>query len=165
MLVRFDPHDRLYRTLKLVRSVHLNMQRSTEHMLEGAGISVAERQILELFCEEPLTVPDAARRLSMKRQFVLRVVTALMDKQLLERQPNPEHRRAYLCAPTLAGRSLFDEIHRREVEMLHAMLGDINQTEAVAALRVMTRVATAFEQLASELELASELDAAAEETL
>lgn len=156
MLVRFDPHERLYKTLKLVRSVHLNMQRSTEQMLDGAGVSVAERAVLELFCEEPLTVPEAARRLSMKRQFVLRVVTGLMEKQLLERQPNPEHRRAYFCVPTVAGRALFEEIHRREVEMLHAMLGDINQTEVVAALRVMTRVATAFERLAGELETGAE---------
>jgi DNA-binding MarR family transcriptional regulator len=156
MLVRFDPHERLYKTLRLVRSVHLNMQRASEHMLDGAGISVAERAVLELFYEVQLTVPDAARRLSMKRQFVLRIVTGLMDKQLLERQPNPEHRRAYLCVPTAAGRDLFEEIHRREVEMLHALLGDINQTEVVATLRVMTRVATAFEQLAGELDAAVE---------
>lgn len=92
----------------------------------------------------------------MKRQFVLRIVTGLMDKQLLERQPNPEHRRAYLCAPTAAGRDLSEEIHRREIEMLHVLLGDINQTEAVAALRVMTRVATAFERLSGELDAALE---------
>ncbi|WP_077968270.1 MarR family winged helix-turn-helix transcriptional regulator [Ensifer adhaerens] len=152
MLVRFDPQERLYKTLKLVRSIHLNMQRSAEHMLDGAGISVAERAVLELFCETPLTVPEAARRLSMKRQFVLRVVNGLMEKSLLERQPNPEHRRAYLCAPTAAGRDLFEEIHRREVELLHALLGDINQTEVVATLRVMTRVSAAFEQLAGELD-------------
>lgn len=152
MLVRFDPHDRLYKTLRLVRSINLNMQRASEHMLDGAGISVAERAVLELFCLEPLTVPEAARRLSMKRQFVLRIVNGLMDKQLLEKRPNPEHRRAYLCSPTVGGRSLFEEIHRREVEMLHALLGDINQTEVVATLRVMTRVATAFEQLTGELD-------------
>lgn len=152
MLVRFDPHERLYKTLRLVRSIHLNMQRSADHMLDGAGISVAERAVLELFCLEPLTVPQAARRLSMKRQFVLRIVNGLIDKRILERQPNPEHRRAYLCSPTPVGRDLFKEIHRREVEMLHAMLGDLNQTEVVAALRVMTRVATAFERLAGELD-------------
>ncbi|HEV7319313.1 MAG TPA: MarR family transcriptional regulator [Ensifer sp.] len=156
MLVRFDPQERLYKTLRLVRSIHLNMQRSAEHMLDGAGISVAERAVLELFCEQSLTVPDAGRRLSMKRQFVLRVVTGLIEKKLLETRPNPEHRRAYLCAPTVAGRELFEEIHRREVELLHAMLGDINQTETVAALRVMTRVAAAFEELAGELDAAAE---------
>lgn len=51
MLVRFDPQERLYKTLKLVRSIHLNMQRSAEHMLDGAGISVAERAVLELFAK------------------------------------------------------------------------------------------------------------------
>ncbi|OCO99720.1 MULTISPECIES: MarR family transcriptional regulator [unclassified Ensifer] len=159
MLVRFDPHERLYKTLRLVRSIHLNMQRASERMLDGAGISVAERAILELFCLEALTVPEAARRLSMKRQFVLRVVNGLMDKHLLEKQPNPEHQRAYLCTPTVAGRDLFEEIRRREVGMLHALLGDINQTEVVATLRVMTRVATAFEQLAGELDAAVEGEA------
>ncbi len=151
MLVRFDKQERLYKAIKLVRPIHLNVHRSIEHMLEGSGISVAERAVLELLCVEPLTVPEAARRLSMKRQFVLRVVVGLLEKELLEKRPNPEHRRAYFCAPSFAGRDLFEAIHRRELELLHAVLGDINQTEVVVALRVMSRVATAFEDLAREL--------------
>lgn len=151
MLVRFDKQERLYKAIKLVRPIHLNVHRSIEHMLEGSGVSVAERAVLELLCVEPLTVPEAARRLSMKRQFVLRVVVGLLEKGLLEKRPNPEHRRAYFCTPSVAGRDLFEAIHRRELEFLHAALGDINQTEVVAALRVMTRVARAFEDLACEL--------------
>ncbi|WP_112806569.1 MarR family winged helix-turn-helix transcriptional regulator [Ensifer sp.] len=151
MLVRFDKQERLYKAIKLVRPIHLNVHRSIEQMLKGAGISVAERAVLELLCVEPLTVPEAARRLSMKRQFVLRVVVGLLEKGLLEKQPNPEHRRAYFCAPSAAGRDLFAAIHRRELELLHAVLGDINQTEVVVALRVLTRVASAFEELASAL--------------
>lgn len=151
MQVRFDKQERLYKAIKLVRPIHLNVHRSIEHMLEGSGISVAERAVLELLCIEPLTVPEAARRLSMKRQFVLRVVVGLLGKGLLEKQPNPEHRRAYFCAPSAAGRELFEAVHRRELELLHTVLGDINQTEVVAALRVLSRVASAFEDLAREL--------------
>ncbi|WP_245298396.1 MarR family transcriptional regulator [Sinorhizobium sp. A49] len=151
MQVRFDKQERLYKAIKLVRPIHLNVHRSIERMLEGSGISVAERAVLELLCGEPLTVPEAARRLSMKRQFVLRIVVGLLAKGFLEKQPNPEHRRAYFCVPSVAGRDLFAAIHQRELELLHAVLGDINQTEVVAALRVMTRVATAFEDLAREL--------------
>lgn len=87
MLVRFDKQERLYKAIKLVRPIHLNVHRSIEHMLEGSGISVAERAVLELLCVEPLTVPEAARRLSMKRQFVLRVVVGLLEKGLLEKHP------------------------------------------------------------------------------
>ncbi|MCZ4091087.1 MarR family winged helix-turn-helix transcriptional regulator [Sinorhizobium psoraleae] len=119
-------------------------------MLEGAGITVAERAVLELLCGEPLTVPEAARRLSMKRQFVQRMAASLLAKALIEKKPNPEHRRAYFCAPTPAGRELFNAIHQRELELLHAALGDINQTEVVVALRVMTRVDAAFEELARQ---------------
>ncbi|MDK1490957.1 MarR family transcriptional regulator [Sinorhizobium sp. 7-81] len=119
-------------------------------MLEGAGITVAERAVLELLCGEPLTVPEAARRLSMKRQFVQRMAAGLLAKALIEKKPNPEHRRAYFCAPTPAGRELFNAIHQRELELLHAALGDINQTEVVVALRVMTRVDAAFEELARQ---------------
>ncbi|ASY58570.1 MarR family transcriptional regulator [Sinorhizobium sp. CCBAU 05631] len=148
MLARFDRLERLYKAIKLVRPVDLNVSRTVENMLEGAGISVAERSVLELLCEEPLTVPEAARRLSMKRQFVQRVAAGLIGKRLIEKRPNPEHRRAYFCAPSPAGRDLFNAVHRRELEMLHAVLGDINQTEVVVALRVMARIDAAFEALA-----------------
>ncbi len=148
MLVRFDKQERLYKAIRLVRPVHLNVSRTIEKLLDGAGISVAERAVLELICEEPLTVPEAARQLSMKRQFVQRVAAKLMSKGLVEKTPNPEHRRAYFCAPTAAGRDLFEAVHRRELEMLHAVLGDINQTEVVVALRVMMRIDAAFEALA-----------------
>lgn len=148
MLVRFDKQERLYKAIRLVRPVHLNVSRTMEKLLEGAGISVAERAVLELVCEEPLTVPEAARQLSMKRQFVQRVAARLMSKGLVEKTPNPEHRKAYLCAPSAAGRDLFEAVHRRELEMLHAVLGDINQTEVVVALRVMMRIDAAFEAFA-----------------
>ncbi|APG86235.1 MarR family winged helix-turn-helix transcriptional regulator [Sinorhizobium americanum] len=151
MLARFDRQERLYKAIKLVRPVHLNLSRTVEKMLEGAGITVAERAVLELLCEEPLTVPEAARRLSMKRQFVQRVTAGLIDKGLIEKKPNPEHRRAYFCAPSPAGRDLFNAVHQRELEMLHSVLGDINQTEVVVALRVMARIDAAFEALARQV--------------
>lgn len=147
MLVRFDKQERLYKAIRLIRPVHLNVSRTMEKLLQGAGISVAERAILELLCEKQLTVPEAARQLSMKRQFVQRTAAGLMSKGLIEKAPNPEHRRAYFCAATAAGRDLFGAIHRRELEMLHAALGDINQTEVVVALRVMMRIDAAFEAL------------------
>ncbi|ASY64695.1 Transcriptional regulator, MarR family [Sinorhizobium sojae CCBAU 05684] len=133
--------------IRLIRPVHLNVSRTMEKLLQGPGISVAERPVLELLCEKPLTVPEAARQLSMKRQFVQRIATGLVSKGLVEKTPNPEHRRAHFCAPAAAGRDLFGAIHRRELEMLHAMLGDINETDVVVALRVMMRVDSAFESL------------------
>jgi DNA-binding MarR family transcriptional regulator len=150
MLARFDKQERLYKAIRLVHPVHLNVSRTVEKMLEGAGITVAERAVLELLCEEPLTVPEAARRLSMKRQFVQRVAAGLIAKGLIEKKPNPEHRKAYFCAPSAAGLDLFNAVHQRELEMLHAVLGDINQTEVVVALRVMTRIDAAFEALAGQ---------------
>lgn len=147
MLVRFDKQERLYRAIRLVHPVHLNVNRTIEKMIEGTGITVAERAVLELLCEEPLTVPEAARRLSMKRQFVQRVAAGLIAKGLIEKQPNPEHRKASFCAPTAAGLDLFNAVHRRELDMLHMVLGDINQTEVVVALRVMMRIDAAFEAL------------------
>ncbi|WFU47364.1 MarR family winged helix-turn-helix transcriptional regulator [Sinorhizobium terangae] len=151
MLVRFDKQERLYKAIKLVRPIQLNVNRTVEKMLDGAGITVAERAILEVLCNEPLTVPEAARRLSMKRQFVQRITAGLFAKALIEKKPNPEHRKAYFCVPSAAGRELFNAVHQRELELLHAALGDINQTEVVVALRVMARIDSAFEELAHQL--------------
>ncbi|MDO9416583.1 MarR family winged helix-turn-helix transcriptional regulator [Pararhizobium sp.] len=148
MQVRFDKQERLYRAVKMVRSIHLNAQRTMEAELAGSGISVAEHAVLELLCEEMMTVPNAARRLTIKRQFVQRVVAGLIEKGLVQKQVNPEHSSAYFCRPTERGQKLYDLVHENELALLHQALGNINQTEVVAALRVMARLDAAFQELA-----------------
>jgi hypothetical protein len=55
-----------------------------------------------------------------------------------------------LCL-TGAGRAIFTALHERELALLHRHLGDINMTEIIVALRVMTRMSACFSELAAGL--------------
>jgi len=140
--------DMLYRTVTLVRPLHRNVHRVVEARLAGTGLSVAGRAVLETLLAEPLTVPDIARKLSMKRQFVQRVAGELMAAEFVERVENPRHRTACLCRPTEKGRALFEQVHAGEQAMLERLADDLPEAEIAAALRVMRRLAEGFEVLA-----------------
>lgn len=151
MQTRFDKQDRIYQAVRLIRPIHLNIQRTLEAQLSGTGISVAQRDVMEvLHAGGPITVPTATRMLGMKRQFVQRTMACLIEAGLVERRRNPKHSRAYLCRLTEAGTRLFKAVHEREMALLNRRLGDINITEVVVALRVLARVAGAYEAAAAD---------------
>jgi DNA-binding MarR family transcriptional regulator len=151
MQTRFDKQDRLYQVIRLIRPVHLNIQRTLEAQLEGTGISVAQRDVMEVLhgCG-PITVPTATRMLGMKRQFVQRTMTDLIALGMVERRRSSRQSRAYLCKLTEKGERLFETVHHREMALLRQRLGDINITEVIVALRVMARVAAAYEAAAAD---------------
>lgn len=151
MQSRFDKQDRLYQAVRLIRPIHLNIQRTLEAQLAGTGISTAQRDLLELlYMSGPVTVPTATRMLGTKRQFVQRTMSGLVALGLVERQRKPRHSRAYVCRVTEAGGRLFETVHQREMALLRQRLGDINITEVVVALRVLARVAGAYEAAAAD---------------
>jgi DNA-binding MarR family transcriptional regulator len=151
MLTRFDKQDRLYQAIRLIRPIHLNMQRTLEAQLAGTGISVPQRDLLEVFHGNgPLTVPTISRMLGIKRQFVQRTVGDLLDLGLVERRTSPRNPRVFLYRLTDQGCRLFETVHEREMALLRQRLGDINITEVVVALRVLARIAGAYESAASD---------------
>lgn len=150
MQTRFDKQDRLYQAVRLIRPIHLNIQRTLEAQLAGTGISVAQRDVMEvLYASGPMTVPTATRMLGMKRQFVQRTMSDLIDAGMVERTRSARHGRAYLCRLTEKGARLFGSVHEREMALLDQRLGDINITEVIVALRVLARVAGAYEAAAT----------------
>ncbi|WP_099866957.1 MarR family winged helix-turn-helix transcriptional regulator [Pararhizobium haloflavum] len=151
MQSRFDKQDRLYQAVRLIRPIHLNIQRTLEVQLAGTGISVAQRDVMEvLYTSGPLTVPTATRMLGMKRQFVQRTMSDLIVLGMVERRRDSRHSRAYICRLTDKGSRLFQTVHEREMALLRQRLGDINITEIVVALRVLARVAGAYEAAAAD---------------
>lgn len=151
MQSRFDKQDRLYQAVRLIRPIHLNLQRTLEAQLAGTGISVAQRDLLELlYMSGPVTVPTATRMLGTKRQFVQRTMSGLVALGLVERRRNPKRSRAWICGVTDTGARLFETVHQREMALLRQRLGDINITEVVVALRVLARVAGAYEAAAAD---------------
>jgi DNA-binding MarR family transcriptional regulator len=151
MQTRFDKQDRLYQAIRLIRPIHLNIQRTLEAQLDGTGISVAQRDVMEvLYTSGPITVPTATRMLGMKRQFVQRTMSDLIASGMVERRRSSRQTRAYICRLTERGARLFETVHQREMALLRQRLGDINITEVIVALRVLARVAGAYEAAAAD---------------
>lgn len=148
MQTRFDRQERLHRVVRLIRPIHLNISRTFDRLLDASGLSLAQRAVLELLIDGgPRTVPDAARALSMKRQFVQRIVADLLDAGLVERGKAPERPRAHLYAASASGQSAYATVHARELALLREHLGDINTTEVIVTMRVLNRLAACFEAL------------------
>lgn len=79
---------------------------SGAHRSEGLGDS--ELLVLNAVVEadRPPTVPQIGRSLGQARQLVQRAANSLMHSQLIEAEPNPDHKRAVLLHATERGIAL-----------------------------------------------------------
>jgi len=155
MQTRFDGQERLYQAIRLMRRIDLNVGRVMQAELRSAGLTPAQRLVVEALIDHgAMTVPETAACLSLKRQFVQRVVTGLVAAELVGTQANPAHKRSPRLAVTAAGRAKFNALHQRELALLHQHLGDINMTEIIVALRVVNRVSACFSELAGKVRAA-----------
>lgn len=76
----------------------------------------------------PPTVPQIGRDLGHPRQVVQRVVNELVNAGLLEKAPNPHHKRASLLTPTDKAQKMKREAEARAFDTAEAFLGTINAT-------------------------------------
>ncbi|WP_059017010.1 MarR family transcriptional regulator [Mycobacterium sp. M26] len=82
------------------------LRRTGEAVAAQEGQTQARWQLLSVLSEEPLTVPQAARRLGITRQGVQRVVNDLVAAGLVEFADNPDHRTSPLAQLTAPGRRI-----------------------------------------------------------
>ena len=98
-----------------------------------------ERGVLfELARRGPQTVPAIARTLATSRQHVQVIVDRFLGEGIVERRPNPIHRRSVLIRLTGAGRREVKSIERRERRLLTGISPKLNGRrlrEAAATLR------------------------------
>lgn len=112
----------LYEIIRLVRPVHRRLARAVEAKLEGTGITVGMRAAMEVLEETgPLSVPEIGRVLFLARQQVQLMVNALEEQGLVERRPNPAHKRSPLFALTDKGQGVFGEIRAKENDEIDAV--------------------------------------------
>jgi len=146
MLVRFDHQNRLYKALRLIGPIHLNLNRVMNQALSKKGLTETQFRILEVICEnEPMTVQALARNMSMTRRSVQRVVVHLSTDGLLARTANPKRAGSWIFTPTQAGRELCQNATRLLAGLLGQEFGDINITELVVTLRLLNRIASTLE--------------------
>jgi DNA-binding MarR family transcriptional regulator len=143
------PEHTLYEVIRHVRPLHRYLAKAVEDRLEGTGITLGMRAVLERLCEHgPETVPQVARALGLGRQFIQRLVNAGLEEGLVRSQPNPAHRRSPLLEPTAAGREAFERIKEREEQVLREVASELPRGDIDACLRVVAHLTERFRGIA-----------------
>jgi DNA-binding MarR family transcriptional regulator len=82
---------------------------------EGLGLTAATRGVLDVLLREgAASVPRIARERGASRQHVQQLVDALLERDLVERHSNPNHKRSSLIALTDKGRALVENMRAEE---------------------------------------------------
>lgn len=135
----------LYEVIRHVRPLHRELARMLHRELEGTGITVGMRAIMEVLDElGPTPVPGIARTLRVPRQSVQRTVNVLTEEKLVERRENHAHRRSPRITLTKKGTSTFQKIRAREDEVLADVVKKLPAGEIEACLHVVEVLHTAF---------------------
>ena len=74
----------------------------------------------------PPTVPQIGRNLGHPRQVIQRVVNELVREGLLEKAPNPHHKRAMLLLPTEKADKMKRQAEERAFDTAEAFLGNFS---------------------------------------
>ena len=109
--------DELIRSGSRMRSIFA-------HVTEGSGLNAMQSAVLTAVAESrtPPTVPKIGRSLGHPRQVIQRAVNVLLQEQLIEAAPNPDHKRAPLLRVTAAGQIIKDEMDARAVAAADRLL-------------------------------------------
>ncbi|MEM7436410.1 MAG: MarR family transcriptional regulator [Myxococcota bacterium] len=110
-----------------------------EKALGPGDLSGGDRWVLErLVGHGKATVPSIARERRVSRQHVQQIVDSLAARGLVERLPNPAHRRSPLVAASSRGRALAEGLQadlRRALETIRAGTSDEAERDASEVLR------------------------------
>jgi len=117
----------------------------TETLHFGVEITAGTRALLELLLREgSMSVPDAARARSVSRQLIQQQVDALLDRKLVQREPNPAHKRSSLIALTDRGRALVQNMRADELHALSRLQAGTSDTAMRDAAQVLAAWAEAL---------------------
>jgi len=87
----------------------------------------------------PMTVPDLARSRPVSRQAAQSVVNNLLKNGLVDRIPNPAHKRSRLVQLTGLSREVIDRMNRRELELATLYAANFS-TEDLRRAEEVTRI-------------------------
>jgi len=128
----------LYEVIQLIRPLHRRLARAVEAKLSGSGITVGMRAVMEVLeTAGPLSVPDIGRALFLARQQIQLMVNTLEAEKLVQRQPNPAHRRSPLFSLTELGRTRFGGIRASENEEIDAVCELFSENDLRSTQRVL----------------------------
>ena len=112
---------------KLLATVTLIQRNVTRVFLAPHRLGIPEWRVLALLGDvESLALRDLRMRTWMDKGQVSRVVTELVDRKLIARTADPDHRRRQIVAITPAGRQLYQSIMPVARDMLCELMGGLS---------------------------------------
>lgn len=91
--------------------------------------------------EQTLTAPQIADRMGVTRQGAQKQLNLLLDDQMVEKLPNPVHRRSPLYSLTPRGEALFREVNAAWEAHGRASAQNFSAAELATTLRVLLAIA------------------------
>ncbi|MBX3608801.1 MAG: MarR family transcriptional regulator [Hydrogenophaga sp.] len=141
---------RLYR-------IHVTAGRKVVQMCdERHGITRREWRVLSFLAEnEGVPSSELAERAMLDRARTSRTLTALADKQLIERRPKPSDRREVHIFLSERGRAVHDDVFPRIAAINRELVAELSAEERAVLDRAVARIqATADRMLAGAPPLA-----------
>jgi DNA-binding MarR family transcriptional regulator len=105
-----------------------------EAIASTEGQTQARWQVLSVVSEQPVTVPQAARRLGVSRQNVQRISNDLVRDELAEWVPNPHHQTSPHLGLTKRGHRVLARINERAGDF-HSFAGRGITNAQITAMR------------------------------
>lgn len=96
--------------------------------------------------EQPLTVPQVARRMGLTRQSVRSTVKRLVEDGLLEQAPNLDHRRAHLLRLTELGTSRLEAVNERQAHWANRLSDGFSEQDLKTTVTVLTELCARLER-------------------
>ena len=117
-----------YQVIWLVRRLFRALSQRASENLEGFGISVADRAVMEfLYPDRMLTVPEIAEQYKVSRQHVQVTVNSLLEHRLVQAKENPRHKRSPLIMLNARGRKLFGAVLKKDEEAIKLLFSCISK--------------------------------------
>jgi DNA-binding MarR family transcriptional regulator len=121
--------------LYLMKQVELAVRSRLDGLTRPVGLTALQYTALTVLERHPdLTSAHLARRSFVTGQSMADMVTALLDRGLIERHRDPADRRRLVIALTAQGAALLDEMRPQVADLEREVLGRLSHDE-VAELR------------------------------
>lgn len=116
---------------ELIGSLSRRLRRAAHHELGPLGVTPAQLRALRTVdgCGAAIRMSELADRLHIARRSATSVVEELVDRGLLERQADPDDRRAVEVAVTAAGRRLLRRVQERRRSAARRLLTRLSPQE------------------------------------
>lgn len=143
--------NRLYQIIWQSRPLMQAAEATVERGLDGTGLTVRMRAILEILHRQgALTVPDLARELDIQRQYVQLMVNETCTADLTKKQQNPRHKRSHEIILTQAGTELISKVLERETALVEQLSDHFTEQDIATTLRVVRDLTLALKSQSLE---------------